>query len=387
MQIWNLKRKDITKRDAIVIINHDSGYLIIDLANAYTLAGFDVTLISGRLVQRDKALDKGVKFKKIICYNRNNTFKRLATWIIATLQIIFLICFSYRNNKLLIFSNPPSLPLVPLLFKNPFSLVIYDVFPDAYIEAGVLSNKSIVAKIWRIANIKSYAKADNIFTITEGMKNILSQYADKSRIEVVPVWTNNNFFKPISQLENKFILQHGLQGKFIVLYSGNLGTLNDVEVLIEIASKINCENAFFIIIGKGVKYSQIVKKVESKRLNNFLILPWQEASELPYTFAAASLAVVAIGKAVSKIGIPSKVYNFMSVGVPILGLASEGSDLEILVNQHHLGKCFEPDKQQDILEFIQYMIENKAYCNELHENSLKASTLFTDKNVYQFIGK
>ena len=68
-----------SKKD-IVIINQDSGYLMIDLANAYSLAGYNVSLVAGRLVQRDKALAKDICLKKIIKFNRTSTIKRLLTW-------------------------------------------------------------------------------------------------------------------------------------------------------------------------------------------------------------------------------------------------------------------------------------------------------------------
>ena len=64
---------------------------MIDLANAYIEAGYKVTLVAGRLVQRDKPLAEKIQFKKIVRYNRTSTIKRLFTWSWGAIQILFLV--------------------------------------------------------------------------------------------------------------------------------------------------------------------------------------------------------------------------------------------------------------------------------------------------------
>ena len=91
----------------ILIINQDSGYLMIDIANAYLKKGYIVDLIEGRLVQRNIKLDENVKWSKIISYNRSGNFKRIYTWLVATIQIVFKIWFYCRDYELFIVSNPP----------------------------------------------------------------------------------------------------------------------------------------------------------------------------------------------------------------------------------------------------------------------------------------
>jgi len=368
----------------IAILNQDSGYLMIDLANTFCEAGYDVELITGRLAQRTKPLSDDIKLKKIIQYNRSNSFNRITTWIVGALQMIFLVIFKLHDYHLFIVSNPPFAPLIPLVLKNSYSILIFDIYPDALTEAGMISKKNIFANIWKKANIRAFSKADRVFTITDGMKQLLCQYTDKKRIVVVPIWSDNSL-KPIAPNENEFIKRHNLEGKFIILYSGNLGLLNEVDILIDIVSKIPNTKVFLIIIGRGPKYLQIEKKATKLKLNNFLLMPWQAASELPHTFAAANLAVISLGKSASRIGIPSKIYNFMSVGAPILGLASPDSDLDSLVNQYQIGKCFTPNMQNEIQQYIEYLVENDNICKRLSKNALCASLKFTEKNASKFL--
>ena len=95
------------KEKVVVIINQDSGYLMIDIANAFFAKEFDVHLITGRLVERNNPLNEKIKVTKIIRYQRDSTLKRLGTWLIGFFQILFQILLKHRKKKLLLVFFPP----------------------------------------------------------------------------------------------------------------------------------------------------------------------------------------------------------------------------------------------------------------------------------------
>ena len=78
-------------------------------------------------------------------------------------------------------------------------------------------------------------------------------------------------------------------------------------------------------------------KIEKNKLKNCLLLPWQPAEMLPYTLSAADMAIVTLGTEASKLSVPSKIYNFMSVGVPVLSISDNTSELSVLINKYELG--------------------------------------------------
>lgn len=370
----------------IVIINQDSGYLMIDLANAYNETGYKVTLVVGRLVQRDIALSENIRLKKIIRYNRSSKIKRLFTWGLGTIQILFLVWFKFRQKQLFIVSNPPFATLLPMFFKNRFSLLIYDVYPDALTEIGIFTVSSFVVKYWQKANRKIFSKAERIVTLTSGMKNVLGKYAGAKPIEVIPIWTDNQFLKPLDQKKNPFIQTHHLNDKFIVLYSGNIGMSGDVDIILDLAENLkSLENIVFVIIGDGAKREQIVRKAYEMKLHNVKILPWQPVTELPYSLASANLAVVTLGRSASKLAMPSKLFNFLSVGAPLLCITSHDSEVAALVQNYNCGKSFEPEEIQEMTEYIVTLANKKEICTMYQQNALEASLDFTKNNVYQFI--
>lgn len=365
---------------SIAILNQDSGCLMIDLANAFHDAGYQVHLITGKLKPRNTLLNDEIVRHKVSAYNRSSSIKRIISWVVAAWQMFWICKFKLKGAHLLIVSNPPFAPLLPLVLKNNFDLLIYDIYPDALHEMKVLGSHNLIVSIWEKLNVKVFRKADRILTLTEGMKSVLTKYAGKKEIEVVPIWTDNQFLQPVPKNQNPFINKYDLQDKFVVMYSGNLGKSHDVDMIPEIASKINNPKVIFIIIGDGDQKKGLEEQISKLKLTNLMMLPYQPASDLPFTLSAADIAIVTLGKNASNLSVPSKTYNLMSVGAAILSIADKDSELPSLTKQFAFGETFRRDQLNEII----YFINNTAADLELHAtykaNSLKASTYF-DKSV------
>jgi hypothetical protein len=181
----------------IVIINQDSGYLMVDIANNFHNKGYECAIIAGRVVERDNLLHPSIEVRNIKRYDRTSNLRRVISWVTGAIQIFFITVFRYRKAHLLIVSNPPFATLLPLFLRNEFSLLVFDLFPDALVEFGIVKDRSLLSRAWRWGNRKVYKRAAHIFTLTPGMKKALSKYVDEERIEITPLWTSNNFIRPI----------------------------------------------------------------------------------------------------------------------------------------------------------------------------------------------
>lgn len=359
---------------------------MIDIANVLSGNGYDITLVSGCLVVRNNPLSGSVKFKKIFKYNRSNNLWRLLSWIIGFLQIIYILKTKYRKDYLLLVSNPPFNTFLPLLCNNRFSMMIFDVYPDTLNELGLNAKNSIIVRLWQKANKIVFSHADNIFTLSEGMSHVLSKYKSVNNISVIPVWSDNNFVKPIEKEQNPFIARHNLGEKFVLLYSGNLGTTHNVELLPELAGSVQDPNVVFLIIGEGDRRKWIESEIHARKLKNCLLLPLQPVSILPYSFACADLAIVSQSPRASGFSVPSKVFNYMSAGLPLLCITGNNSELLRLIAKYDNGRCFLPDQIKEIASFVERLKVDKQLLEHFRINSLKASGDFTPYNA-EIIGK
>lgn len=108
----------------IVIVNQSSGYLMRDIAKAYHHKGYDVVLMASPSDKNTDVLSEkeGIRIDPLIAYNKSSAFRRLWTWTFATIQVLYKLWIDYREDELLIVSNPPFAPLVALVVRNRFSL-------------------------------------------------------------------------------------------------------------------------------------------------------------------------------------------------------------------------------------------------------------------------
>lgn len=368
-------------KDKVVFINQSTGYLMIDIVNAFASQCKDTVLIAGSIKENERNLNPSTRVDKIVEYNRISIFKRLLTWVWGTIQIYFKLLFKYRGWYVVYVTNPPLSYLLSLCLKNPFSIIVYDIYPDALTNIGIKKTNFLYKK-WIKWNNRLFAKADKIFTLSDGMKTQLSSYTKNDKIVSIPNWSASNDLKPIDKESNIFIQNNNLTDKFIVLYSGNIGNTHNVEYIIEVAKELENNNDIqFLIIGEGGKKKMLENKVVEYGLKNCKFLTWQSVDMMPYSLASADVAVVTLNDDTAALSVPSKTYNLLAVGAPLLCIASEKTELYKLVSEYNNGKCFDKNSIKEISKYILDLYSNTDKKKLYSDNSLEASKQFTYKNA------
>jgi glycosyltransferase involved in cell wall biosynthesis len=272
-----------------------------------------------------------------------------------------------------------------LFFSNPFGIVVFDTYPDALRLLGI-KETSFVYRIWEKVNKKVFSKAVQIITLSEGMKKQLGNYVDTKKVKVVSIWSASDTFKPIAKDINPFIKKHNWKDKFIVLYSGNMGIGHKLEVLINVAKRLEeKEEVLFLFIGEGAKKNTLIDMANKKELQNVQFLTWQDAETLPYSLAAGDVAVVALEPEATYASVPSKTFNYMAVGAPILAIGSLGSELEKLVYNHNLGLYTDGKSILEIKSFILELLANSNKAKQLSKSSFQTSKEFNYEMASQYI--
>jgi len=370
------------KSKKIVLINQVTGYLFIDVVNAFSEEYDEVILFSGVVKPMGVELSNKVKVVKIKKYNKSSTKTRIASWILGLIQIVYLLNIKYRKYEVLASSNPPTLNWLPLLTTNKASLLVYDVYPDGLIAGGFSKPGSLIVRFWSYLNKKSFDKFNSITTLTDGMSKLLTNYSEKQKIEVIPVWMNQEIEKlSIPKSENQFIKKYNLEDKFLIVYSGNLGKGYDLEKLVELSKSIqNFNKIKIIIIGEGYKRKELEELIKKLNVDNCLLLPYQPAELFKHVLSAMDVGVVALDPAAAQIAIPSKTFNIIAVGKPIISFSPKNSDLANLIEKDNFGKNFSEGNKIDLKSFLIKLFEDKKYYNELCQNTKISSKRYTFEN-------
>lgn len=370
----------------IVVACQSCGYLMRDIINAYTATDYSVTLIAskGSWDSMKDDVPANVKFREVIAYDRSSTIKRLLTWSLCALQMFIKILFHHRGEEVLFVSNPPFGSLLPLVLRNRFSLLIWDIYPDVLVSQRVVGRDSFVVKTWANWNRKVFASSEHIFTISDGMKECLANYGSEEKIKVIPLWPNGEM-KRIQPEDNKFIREQRLEGKFVVLYSGNMGNTHRVEVILDVAQHVRDENVVFLLIGKGGKKKMIEERIEKEKIENVRILPFQPVEMLPHSLSSASVAVVTLDMTSSQMSVPSKTFNLMAVGVPLMCIAPKESELGKLVDLYKIGKVFTPEDIREMAQYIVHLKADKEAQKRYGDNAMEVAKYFTSENARMFV--
>lgn len=369
----------------LLIVNQSAGYLTIDVANAFAGQYDEVVLLYGQIRVSERKPLGNVRLQKTIPYGRTGMLQRLITGAFFSLHFLFLVLLKYRRYDVVYYTNPPFSYWCTMLLPNRFMVVVFDIFPDA-LKLLNINTKNPFYKAWARVNKRVFARADKIITLSQGMKLQLSAYVDSDKIQVVPVWAASEAFRPIKKTENPFVKEHGLGEKFIVMYSGNMGAGHNMEAIIEMAVITReHKDVFYLLIGEGHKKEMLVSVKKRDQLENVGFMTWQEAAVLPFSLAAADVAVVTQHAETAQLSVPSKTFNYMAAGAPLLCITNQHSELAALVEQYGNGEAFSGENVQEMADFVLKLKNDPGLRTAISGRSLLAAKDFKYDNAQKYV--
>ena len=369
----------------IVILNQAANYLTIGFANAFREQFEEVVLITGSVHVQGEELSSKVKLHGINRWHDSPAKKKMFSYFRALANMWWLLMTKYPKHEVFFVSVPPMGYLLNLLLPHRFSMVIWDVYPDVLKITG-MKNHHPVYRIWSWLNRRSFSKAHKLFTISEKMAELIYQYVSPEKVKIQPIWSIFQANEKRSKEDNPFVKEHGLENKFVVQYSGNIGLTHNVESLVDIAALLtDHKNIQIQIIGRGPRKAALEELIRKKNLNNCQFLPFQSDEMFPYSLSAADLGVVILDESTSKGSVPSKSFNLMSYGIPSLYIASKDSQLNIYAEKYGHASCFRKANLQEAADWISAIANDPALRKHMSEASEKASKDFRRENADKFV--
>jgi len=289
-----------------------------------------------------------------------NTFKRAFRYFWCNYQL-------YRTARKikdidLIFSNstPPIQGLVARRLKNklkkPFVYNLQDIFPDSLVNIGKTKEGSLIWKTGRKIENKTYAAADKIIVISEDLKkNIMSKGVPADKIEVIYNWVDTDNVYKVERKENILFERYSLdRSLFYIAYSGNLGQTQNLDLLLNVAKKMRSEmpDLRFILIGDGSDRQRVEERVETEKIDNVIMLPYQDYKDISHVFSIGDVGLIISKKGVGNNSVPSKTYGYMAAERPILASFDKESQLANLIESVGCGVVAEADNEEALVTAI-----------------------------------
>ena len=272
----------------------------------------------------------------------------------------------------IILSTSPSLcACVPVaaakaLYRCPVVLSLQDILPEAAIQTGLISNKFAI-KVFEKLEQFAYASATQISVITPSFaQNLKQKGVSPSKLTCISNWVDVGVVKPLPKKGNHFRLTHGLEDKFVVLYSGNIARTQGVRTIIRTALQMQSNrNIQFVIVGEQSQLAELDQLRRELDVNNVLLLPFVATSAFPEMLAAADVSLVMQKHNVVGFNMPSKTQKIMASGRPIIAsVPSNGSAAEAVL-QSGSGLVVEPESPTELTKAIQTLYDNPDKVDDL----------------------
>ena len=252
-----------------------------------------------------------------------------------------------RIDGVLAMSPPLTLGLtgwfITLLRGGSLVFNIQDVFPDAAVQTGAITNKQIIALAQWLERA-SYKRSDAVVLLSEDLRRNISQKtgpAMRDQLHVIPNFVDTSAIVPGSRMTS-YRRDLTIDERPVVMYAGNVGYSQSLEMMIAAARQL--PNIAFVINGDGAARQSLQE--QARDLSNVYFAPYQPIERLSEVLATGDIHVVPLRAGLASVSVPSKSYSILAAARPVLAAIDEGSEIPRILAESGAGLSVPPDNER-----------------------------------------
>lgn len=269
---------------------------------------------------------------------------------------------------------------------------IQDFNPEQVMAVGYTKSK-LITDVMMWLDKFSCKQSDLVITVGRDLvKTLEGRFKGKKVPKTVMInnWIDETEIYPLEEDNEKVVAfkkKYGLDGKYVIMYSGNIGLYYDLERLIEVVGRFkpgtktaDGREVVFAFVGAGSVLDTLVLYVEEHHMDNVIFIPYQDKADLVYSLNAGDIHWCVNAKGIKGVSCPSKYYGLAAAGKPVIGVLESGSEIRCLIEDTSGGLCCEPGEYDQVEENICWFIKNansgelKAMGNRSRKNLEKNLT-------------
>lgn len=371
------------KKDILLLCQYfypefnSSARLPYDTACFLTKKGFSVDVLSG--IPKDytygesapkKQILNGINIKRIsyLHLDRTKKFGRIINLCSFTFAAM-LRFFSLKKYKcIIVYSNPPILPLIAALakklYKTKFVFIAYDIYPEIAIATNSFNKGGILCNGFNFINKIVYSKVDRVVTLTDDMRSYL--ISSRKGIDSNKIITISNWAYEETALSDS--IEFSQSKKFTVSYFGNMGACQELNTLLDCIKESNTENEVnFFFAGHGSLMPKV--KNETKDFENVDIENFLTGESFSKAMRDSSCCIVSLENGLSSLCAPSKYYSYLYAGKPVLSIMDSNSYLAKEIEKEKIGFNSQPGDVKSLQNAINFLKNNPSEHKKMCERS------------------
>lgn len=263
------------------------------------------------------------------------------------------------HDHVLVVTNPPTVPfavaLACTLRRARCTVLVHDVYPDAMVAAGMIRPDSLPAAILTRAHRWLYRAVHGVIVLGRDMEELVRRRAASVQCAttIIENWADTGVLHPVPLAQNTLLKRVGLSERLVLQYSGNMGRTHDLESLVKAAVLLRDHpDVRFLLIGSGAKKEWLRSEIHRLSLTTCTLLDPLPREELLTSLNACDIALIAFLPGMSGVSVPSRMYNIMAVGKPILAMADPESELARVIREEGIGWVVDPGDSGGLVRII-----------------------------------
>lgn len=274
-----------------------------------------------------------------------------------------------RQDYVFTISQPPILGgMLGVIGKRvKKAKLIYNIqdFNPEQIQAVEFTHNKLLLGLMMALDKHSCRRADKVIVVGRDMVETLqNRFADLPSYAYINNWINEKEIVPLPVTDERvmqFKEKYGLQGKFVIMYSGNIGLYYDLINIVKVIKEFReFADVVFAFIGEGSVLEELKGLQREHEITNMVFIPYQDKCSLVYSLNAGNVHFVVNARGIKGVSVPSKLYGVMAAGKPVLGVLEEGSEARLIVNEAKCGLSVSPGDYQAIYQLIETFIGMKG---------------------------
>ncbi len=282
---------------------------------------------------------------------------------------IAALCTRTRPDAVMVMSPPLPLGVAGWLAaatrRAPFVFNIQDVFPDVAVELGAITDRRVIAVASALERFL-YRRADAVTVLSDDLRdNVAAKLRGRrpERVHVIPNFVDTERISPTDRM-NDYRREHGLGDATVVMYAGNVGMSQSLDLVVEAARRHRDRaDVRFVINGGGAALEPLRRSAEG--LDNLTFVPMQPRERLPEVLAAADLHLVPLKRGLARSSVPSKLYSILAAGRPVLASVDAGTEVAETVAAAGAGVSVPPEDIDAFCTALDGLLDDPARRAEL----------------------
>ena len=262
-----------------------------------------------------------------------------------------------RLDAVFVMSPPLTLGVtgwvIARLRRAPLFVNVQDVFPDAAVESGAITNRTVIALARRLETWV-YARAEAVTVLSDDLADNLRAKVPAHRawrIRTIPNFVDVEAIRPLDRMTD-YRSELGLDDRPVVMYAGNVGFSQSLDLMIDAAREL--PDVWFVINGDGAARRDLESRAGD--LPNLVFGDYQPAARLPEVLASGDVHAVLLKRGLGRVSVPSKTYSIMAAGRPIVAAVDPGTEVTRLVDRSAGGTCVPPDDSAAFVAAVRHLV-------------------------------